>query len=459
VKRLVVVSNRVASNEPKASAGGLAVALDAALRESEGLWFGWSGKVVDGIGGTPRITTSRNVTFATIDLEHQDFDDYYNGYGNRTLWPLFHYRADLAVFDRRFYGGYHRVNALFAQCLGQLLKPGDVIWVHDFHLIPLGEELRKLGHKLPLGFFLHIPFPVPQILTTLFNHKKLVRSLLAYDLIGFQTDSDLRAFEEYVRLELGGSVDNRGVISAYGMSVHAQAFPIGIDAQQIANFAVSQQAQRQSERMSKSLTGRDLIIGVDRLDYTKGLPERLNAFEKFLSNFPDNRGRVTLLQIAPPSRSDVPEYVEIRHELETASGHINGRFSEFDWVPIRYINKAYNRQALAGLFRASRIGLVTPLRDGMNLVAKEFVAAQNPEDPGVLILSRFAGAAQQLVGALIVNPHDTDDVAKYIERALVMPLDERRERWRDMMKSVSENDLTAWREKFVRTLTDIGASG
>lgn len=452
MSRLVVVSNRVATDQPKASAGGLAVALDLALRESKGMWFGWSGNVSEATDDPPTITTSGSVTYATIDLAAVDFEEYYNGYGNRTLWPLFHYRVDLAVFARHFFDGFERVNALFARQLSPLLKPDDIVWIHDFHLIPLGEELRKLGHRQPFGFFLHIPFPVPQILTTLFNHKRLIRSLLSYDLVGFQTEGDLAAFKEYVTQELGGSCPDDGLVRAYGKTLRAAAFPIGIDADQVADFAVSAAAKRQAERMVKSLAGRDLVIGVDRLDYTKGIPERLKAFEQFLADYPDHRNRITFVQIAPPSRSDVPEYVEIRHELETTSGHINGRFSEFDWVPIRYINKAYSRTALTGLFRCSRIGLVTPLRDGMNLVAKEYVAAQDPEDPGVLILSRFAGAAKQLKGALIVNPYDIRDVAADMAKALHMSLEERQERWRAMMDVVREHNLNAWRERFVATL-------
>ncbi len=230
------------------------------------------------------------------------------------------------------------------------------------------------------------------------------------------------------------------------------AFPIGIDPEEFGALALSPEAQRQSERMKESLAGRKLVIGVDRLDYTKGLLERIRAFDRLLELYPDNQGHITLVQITPRSRSDVQEYIDMRHELEAAAGRINGRFAEFDWVPVRYINRAYSRRSLAGLFRASDVGLVTPLRDGMNLVAKEYVAAQEPENPGVLVLSRFAGAARQLDGALIVNPYDTKDVAENLQAALEMPLEARRERWAGMMKGLKRDDITTWRNRFIDAL-------
>jgi trehalose 6-phosphate synthase len=449
--RLVVVSNRVASAK-RTAAGGLAVALREALAASGGLWFGWSGRTVETADPEPHIAHADGITYATVDLATADYNDYYKGFSNRTLWPLFHYRIDLTTFDRGFHAGYIRVNAQFAAALAKLLLADDVVWVHDYHLIAVGQELRRLGAAQRLGFFLHIPFPATEVLLTLPTHRELVQALFAYDLIGFQAPSDLRAFRDYVRVEADGRVFEDGRISAFGRTIRADVFPIGIDATEFAALADAPEGERYRQRMINSTGDGAVIIGVDRLDYTKGLIERFAAFEALLTAYPDNRGHVSLLQIAPPSRSDVPEYVRLRRELEAAEGRINGRFAEFDWVPIRYLNRPFSRRVLAALFSTSRIGLVTPFRDGMNLVAKEYVAAQAEESPGVLVLSRFAGAAQQLDGALIVNPYDVQGVADAIQVGLKMNVGERQQRWRSMMDVLRQHDLTAWRERFVKAL-------
>jgi trehalose 6-phosphate synthase len=460
LSRLVVVSNRVAPiEEGKQTAGGLAVAVLAALRKFGGIWFGWSGEVVAAPPSVPTLTRAGRLTYATLDLARRDYEEYYNGYANSTLWPLFHYRLGLTNFNRRTYTGYQRVNSLFASKLQPLLQPDDMVWVHDYHLIPFGEQLRQMGMQHRMGFFLHTPFPAPEILVALPNHEDLVRALCAYDVVGFHTNSDLRCFVNYIRYEAGGTITDRGPgqgfhIRAFGRSLVARAFPISIDTAPMVALAEEAVRSRQSERLRSSLVGRDLIIGVDRLDYSKGLPQRFEAFQCLLENYPDNRGHVSFLQIAPPSRSDVPEYAAIRRELEALSGHINGRYAEFDWVPLRYLNKSFTRRTLAGFFRISRVGLITPLRDGMNLVAKEYVACQDPEDPGVLVLSRFAGAAEELKTALIVNPYDGEMVAENLQRALNMPLQERQDRHRAMMEVLYRNDIATWRENFVSTLTE-----
>ena len=454
--RLVVVSNRVAPTEKGLRAGGLAVALLDALKESGGLWFGWSGKVSDNTGITTRQIDRGRFAAITADLSSEDYEEYYNGFANRTLWPLFHYRIDLTRFDRDDYQGCIRVNQRFAHALNPLLKADDLLWVHDYHLIAFGEELRRMGARQTMGFFLHIPFPSPEVLAALPVHDLLVRALFAYDVLGFQTETDRRCFLEYVTGEAGGSADATGRACAFGRQVDTAVFPIGIDAAEFTRFATSNEAKTHASRMAKVLRDRLAVIGVDRLDYTKGLPERFRAFARFLETYPENRGRVSFVQLAPPSRADVPEYVDIRHELEGLSGSINAEYSEFDWTPLRYINRSFSRRALAGIFRLSRVGLVTPLRDGMNLVAKEYVAAQPARDPGVLVLSRFAGAARQGAhGALIVNPYDIQGVADALHRALVMPLPERKERWRTLVEGVRRHDVTAWREGFVRHLRTV----
>ncbi|WP_028008171.1 alpha,alpha-trehalose-phosphate synthase (UDP-forming) [Solimonas flava] len=455
MSRLVVVSNRVGPLRGAARAGGLAVALADALQRRRGLWFGWSGELAESPAVRARTQTTAGVTRATLDLTQAELDDYYNGFANRCLWPLFHYRLDLAAFDRRFYDGYQRVNRRFAQTLAPLLHDDDLVWVHDYHLLPFAETLREMGAQQKLGFFLHIPFPVRELLTALPSADRLVRALMAYDLIGFQTEGDLQAFRDYVLREAGGIIDGE-TLRAYGRKVIARAFPIGIDTAQFAQMARSEDARRDAERLKAAIFNRAQIIGVDRLDYTKGLPERFLAYQKLLEDYPDAHGQVSFLQIAPTSRGDVPEYVHIREELETLAGHINGRFAQFDWTPLRYINRAITRRQLAGLYRMSHIGFVTPLRDGMNLVAKEYVAAQDPVDPGVLVLSRFAGCARQMTAALIVNPYDVAGVAEALQTARHMAVEERRERHAELMRGLIENDVSRWCDDFLGVLDRVG---
>ncbi|MFQ6017541.1 MAG: alpha,alpha-trehalose-phosphate synthase (UDP-forming) [Kiloniellaceae bacterium] len=460
MSRLVVVSNRVAPVKRSRSGaeGGLAVAVMAALREQEGIWFGWSGRVFEHDPGPPDVFDVGKLTYAIIDLSQRDYDEYYNGFANTTLWPLFHYRLDLTEFTRRNLAGYRRVNSLFAGKLLPLLQPDDLIWVHDYHLIPMAEQLRQAGCDQRIGFFLHIPWPALEIILALPNHGEIVRALCAYDLVGFQTENDLRAFFEYIEVEAAGEVHDGGVVEAFGRRFCAGTFPIGIDSEAVARFAEEAETSGHTKRLLESLVGRELMIGVDRLDYSKGLVARMEAVEHLLRAYPANRGRVVTLQIAPPSRSDVPEYTEIRHQLEAIVGHVNGTYAEFDWVPIRYLNKGFRRQTLAGFYRISRVGLVTPLRDGMNLVAKEFVASQPAKDPGVLVLSRFAGAARELDGALIVNPYDVEGVAEAMQRALAMPLKERRERWSSMYDWLRRYDVIAWQKGFVEALAEAPVS-
>jgi len=453
-RRLVVVSNRVPpTGDANPDSGGLAVAIRSALQESGGVWFGWSGEVAEQPTDEPGITVDGPLTLATLELSRRDYDEYYIGYANRVLWPLFHYRGALVEFSRRYLAGYLRVNQMFAQKLAPMLAAEDLVWVHDYHLIPLGEELRKLGRTQPIGFFLHTPFPAAELLRVLPNHQDLVRSLCAYDLVGFQAQQDLDGFRDYLMRWARGEELGPGVWQAFGRIVRAQVFPIGIDVSKIAAQAADADGTRHMSRLRQSLGNRTLMIGVDRLDYSKGLAARFQAYSHLLETHQETRGRTVLIQIAPPSRSEVPEYQEIRKTLAAVAGQINSRYGEFDWTPLRYINKSFSHQILAGFFRASRIALVTPLRDGMNLVAKEYVASQPADDPGVLVLSCFAGAARELGEAVIVNPFDIEGMAEAILQGLDMPLGERKDRWAAMMKVLELNDITAWREKFVRALS------
>ncbi|HEX8639991.1 MAG TPA: alpha,alpha-trehalose-phosphate synthase (UDP-forming) [Allosphingosinicella sp.] len=458
MSRLIVISNRVsvAKGKSPGAQGGLAVALDAALRESRGLWFGWSGNRTDEFTGHIDLQRHQGVTTATVDLEEQDVEEYYNGYANRTLWPLFHYRIDLAEYDRSFGSGYERVNERFASTVAPLIEPDDLIWVHDYHLIPLGQQLRERGLKNRIGFFLHIPWPPHRLMVSLPFHQRLVRSMLAFDLIGFQTEEWLDSFHHYIERELGGTVEADGTVRVGSRSVRTAAFPIGIDTKAFIRAAKSPTAVEACDRLKKSVEDKHILIGVDRLDYSKGLAERFLGYRRFLEEHADCRGKVTFLQIAPPSRGEVHTYEHIRENLDELSGRINGEFAEVDWVPIRYVNQGYPREDLAGFYRAAEIALITPLRDGMNLVAKEYVAAQDPDDPGVLILSRFAGAAHQLKEALLVNPYSKDEISDAIAKALEMPRGERIRRWRAMMDNVEREDVLWWRQSFVDALQAAG---
>ncbi|WP_239025997.1 alpha,alpha-trehalose-phosphate synthase (UDP-forming) [Sphingomonas paeninsulae] len=454
MSRLIVISNRVQPPGAASSGaqGGLSVALAAALREYTGFWFGWSGESTEQFTGHINFERDDGVTTATIDLEDQDIEEYYNGYANRTLWPLFHDRVDLAEYERGFAGGYQRVNERFAETLRPLVEPDDAIWVQDYHLFPLGSELRKLGCENRIGLFLHIPWPARRVLSSLPMAEELVSTLFAYDVIGFHTDEWRDSFTEYVTQQLGAVLNDEGDISLGGRTIRAITCPIGIDTKEFVAMSQSETAKLSYRQMRESANNREMIVGVDRLDYSKGLEERFLGYERFLVEHPEERKEVFLLQIAPPSRETVETYQNIRTALEGLSGRINGAYADIDWVPIRYVNQGYRRDVLAGIYRAAKIGLVTPLRDGMNLVAKEYVAAQDPEDPGVLILSRFAGAAIQLKDAVLINPYSAEEMADAIASALRMDKPERIRRWRLLMDSVEKEDVVWWRQTFVDAL-------
>ena len=440
--RLVIVSNRTpAPRERSQLAGGLAIGLRDAIKGRETLWFGWSGSCVPGESAdTPKIVRQSRLTFATLDLGQSDYGGFYRGFSNGMLWPLLHGLTGLAEFRREDLAAYLRVNAAFARALVKLLRPDDLIWVHDYHLIPLGQALREAGVRCRIGFFLHIPFPAPSVFDTLPQGEKLLRSLSAYDVIGMQTRDDAA--------HLNAALERAGV------DARAEAFPIGIDPDEFAAAARRAGHTAETERLAESLDDRALILGVDRLDYTKGLPQRFRGFAALLNRFPEHLKHVTYLQVAPVSRGDVAQYRALRRELDELAGRINGERAEFDWMPLRYLTRAVPRTTLAGFHRRARVGLVTPLRDGMNLVAKEYVAAQDPDNPGALVLSRFAGVAEQMDGALLVNPYDPDETAEALHAALSMGLEERQDRWRRMVVPVRRDTAAAWARAFLERLEE-----
>jgi trehalose 6-phosphate synthase len=455
MSRLIVVSNRVPlpDKHGAAQAGGLAVALQAALKERGGLWLGWSGKsTAEDAPGELQVIDRGNIQYLLTDLTERDLQEYYQGFANRVLWPICHYRLDLAEYARKDMAGYFRVNRFFAERLAPLVRPDDVIWIHDYHLIPLAAELRRLGLANRMGFFLHIPWPAPDVFFAMPVHETILRSLASYDLVGFQTENDQRNFADALRRQEWATAKSETEFEADGRTFQALPFPIGIETTEFMSFASKAAGTGLARRMHQSLDGKKLILGVDRLDYSKGITQRIDAFEKFLVRNPERERNVTFLQITPKSRSEVPEYEAMQRAVAEQAGRVNGAMGTIDWVPIRYVNRSLSRPALAGLYRMAKVALVTPLRDGMNLVAKEFIAAQTEADPGVLVLSRFAGAAEELDAALLVNPYDVEGTAEAIRRGLDMPVEERRERWLTMLATLKENDVFRWSSSFLGEL-------
>lgn len=443
--RVVIISNRVpATAKREQQAGGLAVVLEEALK-GEVLWFGWSGKRTAATSTKPAFATRGTTTFATIDLSEDDYQKYYAGFSNRSLWPLFHYRTGLVTYSREDYKGYRAVNRKFAEALIPLLRPDDILWIHDYHLIPLGRSLRGQDIHHKIGFFLHIPFPPLSVFDILPPASELATDLAAYDVVGFQTVEDRDNFVGVAR-KLPGHEQRDHAIAA------AVALPVGIDGKAFARLAKTSRMNAESLRLKDSLVGRRLIIGADRLDYSKGLPQRFEAYSELLETHAEYREKVSFLQVAPRSREEVSEYRELKRSLDRLTGKINGKYAEFDWVPLRYMTHGLSRKLLAGFFRMAAIGLVTPLRDGMNLVAMEYIAAQDEEDPGVLVLSRFAGAAANLDAALIVNPYDPGGISEALHQGLEMSRDERRERWRSLMGRIEEDSAAAWCRRFLARL-------
>ncbi|MGV6875508.1 alpha,alpha-trehalose-phosphate synthase (UDP-forming) [Pseudochelatococcus sp. B33] len=454
--KLIIVSNRVTVPGRKShAAGGLAVALNDVLAKRRGMWFGWSGK----IGPEQQeatLSTHGEVTYALCDLSKEDYAEYYSGFANRALWPLLHYRLDLTEFARKDLNGYRRVNGYFADLLVPHIEPDDVIWIHDYHLIPLAEALRGRGVANRIGYFQHIPWPSVDVFLALPNHAEIARALTACDLVGFQTQRDAANFGDYLVSEGRASTKDQAHYVIGDRKLRVGVYPVGIDRAGFARAATRAARSRFVRDVEESFSGRPMLLGVDRLDYSKGLTQRLDAFERLLETHPGYLDKVTFLQITPRSRADIPEYTAMQRALAETAGRINGLYGKASWTPIRYINRTHTRAELAGLYRLAKVGVVTPLRDGMNLVAKEFVAAQNPADPGVLVLSRFAGSATVLKGALLVNPYDLDSTAKAIDQALKMPLEERINRWTTMWAGVGETDISQWGARFLSDLENLG---
>ena len=453
---LVVVSNRLTrgnANEPMT--GGLAAALLPIVEQSGAIWVGSSGRVRDGTQKEPfaEIEALGTGALAMLDLPAAHYGGYYEGFANSALWPALHSRADLIRVSQEDYLSYREVNAFMARALLRFRKSDSIFWIQDYHFLALGAELRDLGVTRPIGFFLHTPWPAREVIEGVPHHCELVEAMLAYDLIGFQTEDDHENFASYLSSTLGLAVEDGVVTSPHGKTRIA-VFPIGIDAEKFARQAARAISHPDVSRLRRSLNGEKLAIGVDRLDYSKGLVNRIKAFDQMWTAHPSLARAVSLLQIATPSRGAIEAYSNLQNELARLVSDVNGRHGEVDWTPIRYLNKGFSQTVLAGLYRTAQVGVVTPLHDGMNLVAKEYVAAQNPADPGVLVLSKFAGAANELDTALLVNPNDIDGMARTIAMALSMPLLERRMRWEAMMAKLQRHSIQQWFTSFVETLRE-----
>ncbi|WP_342723582.1 trehalose-6-phosphate synthase [Bradyrhizobium sp. B097] len=451
--KLVVISNRVAQFDPNIpQTGGLAAALEPVVERSGAVWMGSLEKRGGGTEQPLPLVKTGAGHVARLDLPAADYPGYYRGFSNSTLWPALHSLPERMSASEEDYGSYRKINDFMARAAFGL-RDRDAFWVHDYHLLPLGADLHRLGIERPTGFFLHTPWPTPDMIERVPNHRELMKSMLEYDLLGFQTTRDLNNFLACLHSHFGLKSKD-GVVTSERGQTRLQKFPIGIDPKQFAEYLAADLSPAEQEKISsllKNVEGAKLAIGVDRLDYTKGIDKRVEAFNQLLAAEPRS---ISLLQIAPPSRADVEEYQKYKDEVKNAINHVNAEHGTQDWSPIHYENDAFSQAALARLYRAAHVGIVTPLRDGMNLVAKEYVVTQDPEDPGVLVLSKFAGAAEDFNenGALLVDPTRPEEIAGAISKAANMPLEERVKRWRSMMDKLESYTIHDWSADYVREL-------
>ena len=465
-KRLILVANRlpiVLRREEREwklrpSSGGLVTALAPILRDRGGSWIGWmgtSGFPEPEIDELLRKGSQRaGYDLRAVYLAPEEVEGHYYGFSNEIIWPLFHDLQSRCNFEPTYWKSYLEVNRRYSEVILKNATPSDYIWVHDYHLMNIARELRDMGIKSRIGFFLHIPFPAPDIYLKLPWRFEILRALLSYDLIGFQTMRDRRNYLQCIRtLVEETSIQGRGQVVKVryeGREVRVGSFPISIDFDEFADLASMPEVADKARHIHERLPNRQIVLGVDRLDYTKGIPYRLEAFRNLLIRHPELRRKITLIQIVVPSREKIPEYNDLKREIERMVGEINGQFTRSDWVPIRYIYRTLERPNLLAYYRAAEIALITPLKDGMNLIAKEYCAS-NLEETGVLILSEFVGAAAQLQrGALLVNPYDIEGVADAIHRAFVMGGEERKSRMKKLRQSIRKQGISWWVDSFLR---------
>lgn len=461
---MVVVSNRLPVTVSKKgegwqfqeSTGGLVAAFGPILRRWGGVWVGWPGAdSSDGLADELEAQSKKiGYNLKGVNLSPDEREKFYLGFSNEVIWPLFHDLQNFCNFNAEYMAAYKDVNKKFADAVAEMHKVGDYVWVQDYHLMDVARAMRAGGWDGSVGFFLHIPFPPPDIFLKLPWRRDILEAFLQYELVGFQTPRDQLNFVNCIEA-LFPDVTVRSVgafqqLSSGGRIIRIGSFPISIDTQALIEQAASDDVTRRMEKIRARLPNRQFILGVDRLDYTKGIPSKLRAFRSALERFPNLHQRVSLIQILSPSREGIPRYHELKSEVERLVGRINGQFTDSGWVPIHYIYRNMEQADVLAWYRAADVALVTPLKDGMNLVAKEYVACKNQE-PGVLILSEFAGSATQMrAGALLVNPYNLEEVAEAIHHALTMPEAERTKRLDRLKKNVKEEDIFWWVDSFLR---------
>jgi len=444
--------------------GGLVTALEPVLRDRGGVWIGWPGVDSDQIQDVDevleRVMEGAGYKVKGVSLGHEEQEDFYLGFANQVIWPLFHDFQTQCNFQPRFWKTYLKVNRKFAGVLEREAKSSDFIWVHDYHLMMVARYLREDGWRGRIGFFLHIPFPPLDVFVNLPWRFPLLDALLSYDLVGFQSSRDRRNFLNCVTtLVPGAEVEGDGRVVRVrlpGRVVRVGVFPVSIDFEEFAGPAASDAVSMRVAGLRSEFPGQTIVLGVDRLDYSKGIPHKLQGYRLALQRYPELRERIVLVQLVVPSREDIPEYHQMRGEIERRVGQIQGEFTRSGWVPIHYQFGRWNRVELIAHYRAAGIALVTPLKDGMNLVAKEFCAA-SLQGKGVLILSEYAGATAQLQrDALLVNPYDVEGVAEAIYRAFTMQMDEVSRRMRSMRETIRATDVSWWVDIFLRAAFDQG---
>ncbi len=460
---MIVISNRLpASLRPVAggwrserSSGGLATAMNPMMRKYGGLWIGWSGESAR-IGDAKRQEIldkwRAEDHLVAVEIPPETEQHFYEGYANQTLWPLFHHFPSRLTFDPKGWAAYKTANELFRDAVVGEYREGDLLWVHDYHLMLLPRMLREALPKAAIGFFLHIPFPSSEVFRVLPEREDLLEGVLGADLVAFQTYSHLQHFRSSL-LRVIGRESRLDEAEAGGRSVRLDALPIGIAPDDFTSVLEKAESRRRVEELRRRHQGRRILLAVDRMDYTKGIPERLRTYRRLLERRPDLRGKVVLLQVAVPSREHIFSYEALRRQVNELVGEINGQYATPEWTPVMYIRRGLSRQELVALYAAADIAWVSPLRDGMNLVAKEYVACKTDQD-GVLILSEFAGAAEEMGEALIINPNDEDRTAAVVEAALALTSEERRRRMAALQDRVYRNDVSAWSRSFLSALAE-----
>jgi trehalose 6-phosphate synthase/phosphatase len=475
MNRLIVVSNRLpfaldSTGEDlwtvTPAVGGLVSAVEPVLRERGGTWIGWPG-IAGEIPNEPLIEATRDAGYKVVPvtLSETERDEFYYGYSNEVIWPLFHDLQNFCNFEPAYWQAYKQVNERYADAIIRNARPNDFIWVHDYHLMYVAQALRERSAPQQLSaltFFLHIPFPPYDIFSKLPQQRRLLRALLQFDLLGFQTRRDVRNLLQCVRRVMpDAKVLSRAkidVIEFEKRKIWIGHFPIGIDFDSFENDAKCEAVAQTSKQLRASFPDCQLILGSDRLDYSKGIPERLRAFRNALERYPELRGRVVLIQIVVPSRVEIPRYHEFKNRIDRLVGDINGRFSTSAWIPVQYHFRGLDREDLLAHYRACDIAFLTPLKDGMNLVAKEYCACRIEQD-GTLILSQFAGAAEQLKpGALLVNPYDIEQMADAILKGFQMTQAERVARLKRMRHVVRKENVFWWVDSFLAAGSQLARS-